>query len=71
MEGNGNFYMRDWVHRENLEYSNRYIKSQEIIGNEQKNRRKNALVAPAHGTKCFRSPWISSDTFLGGEELFI
>lgn len=69
MEGNWNYCMRDWVHRENVEYSNRYVRSQGIIGNKEQ--KKNAFVAPAYGTMCFKSPWISSDTFLDEGELFI
>ena len=57
------------MHRENLEYSNRYVRSKEINGN--KKQKKNAFVAPPYGPICFKSPWISSDTFLGEEELFI
>lgn len=69
MEGSWNYYMRDWVHGENLEYSNRYVRSQDIIRN--KKQKKHAFVAPAYGTRCFRSSWISSNTFWGEEELFI
>lgn len=71
--------MRDCVHPENLEHRKRYVRSQNIIENKQKKpptnrpttQKENAFVAPVYETMYFKSPWISSDTFLGEDKLFI
>lgn len=85
MEEKWNYYMRDCVHSENLEYNTRYVRNQNIIENKQqkpqptnrptlepiKNTKEKCIVVPAYETMYFKSPWISSDMFLGEDELFI
>lgn len=57
------------MYRIDLEYTSKYVRSQDIIGN--KKQKKNAFIAPTFGTMYFKSLWISSNTFFGEEKLFI